>query len=373
MKVIINVAVVATLGLCLSSGSTAATAITTASERKAFKVVKEVASSRSTASADRKSRGESHRDDHLRVVPREGVRGSSVSGSGGHVGGVVDYDLSASEDLPSLLPRTPPAAAVTTVERFLGTNSPLEGETLCADEGECKAKSIELGYLFYTDPPTDLSSSTSTKGCFMKNKNVFYIPGTEEEMSATTLPGIQERVYCSSTNTNDSDGDGTAPTPVPTITTDDEGEEEEEEGGDIPTYSPTLTGGDSDSMSSMSLSMSLSMTSSLPPTSTTSTVTTIENSMEGTYSSTSSSSTMSTTATTTIPDPFDDGSLEITPIISGVEMDEAGGGGSDGGEDLSLNDIDDLSSLGALIGATGLLDELGKIGPFTLFGKTLYG
>ena len=48
MKVIINVAVVATLGLCLSSGSsTAATATTTTTtERKAFKVVKEVASSR---------------------------------------------------------------------------------------------------------------------------------------------------------------------------------------------------------------------------------------------------------------------------------------------------------------------------------------
>ena len=348
MKVIINAAVVATLGLCLSCSSTAATATsTTASERKIFKVVKEVASSRSTASADRKSRGESHRD-------------SSVSGSSGYVGGVVDHDLRASEDLPSLLLRTPPAA-VTAVERFLGTNSPLVGETLCTDEGECKAKSVELGHLFYTDPPADLSS-TSTKGCFMKNKNVFYIPGTEEEMSATTLPGIQERVYCSSTTTIDGDGDGTAPTPVPTITTDDEG-------GDIPTYSPTSTGGDSDSMS---LSMSLSMTPSLSPTSTTSTATSMDNSMEGTYSSTSSSSTMSTTATTTITDPFDDGSLEITPIISDVEMDEAGGGGSDGGEDLSLDDIDDLSSLGALIGATGLLDELGKIGPFTLFGKTLY-
>jgi hypothetical protein len=41
------------------------------------------------------------------------------------------------------------------------------------------------------------------------------------------------------------------------------------------------------------------------------------------------------------------------------------GGGED--EDLTLNDIDDLSSLGALIGATGLLDELGKIGPFTIY------
>jgi hypothetical protein len=166
MKVIINAAVVATLGLCLSCSSTAATATsTTASERKILKVVKEVASSRSTASADRKSRGESHRD-------------SSVSGSSGYVGGVVDHDLRASEDLPSLLLRTPPAA-VTAVERFLGTNSPLVGETLCTDEGECKAKSVELGHLFYTDPPADLSS-TSTKGCFMKNNNVFYIPGTEE-------------------------------------------------------------------------------------------------------------------------------------------------------------------------------------------------
>ena len=90
------------------------------------------------------------------------------------------------------------------------------------------------------------------------------------------------------------------------------------------------------------------MTSSLPPTSTTSTVTTMDNSVEGTYSSTSSSSTMSMTELTTIPDPFDDGSLEITPIISDVEMDEAAGGGGSDGEDLSLNDIDDLSSSGAL-------------------------
>ena len=96
MKVIINVAVVATLGLCLSSGSSAAATATatttTTTERKAFKVVKEVASSRSTAyRADRKSRGESHRDDHLRVVLRDGVRSSSVSGSSGYVGGVVDH------------------------------------------------------------------------------------------------------------------------------------------------------------------------------------------------------------------------------------------------------------------------------------------
>jgi hypothetical protein len=266
-------------------------------------------------------------------------------------------------------------------------NSPLEGETICTNEEECKTKSIELGYLFYTDPPVDLSS-TSTKGCFMKNNNVFYIPGTDEEMSVTALPGIQERVYCSSTTTDDDSDGTTAPTPVPTITTDDEGEEEgEEDGGDIiPTYAPTSTSssnGDEDDSDTMSLSMSLSMPSSLSPTSTTSAM----NSMEGTYSSTSSStsssstmstavtSTMSTTATTTtIPDPFDDGSLEITPIISEVEMESttttAGGGEEE--EDLSLNDIDDLSSLGALIGATGLLDELGKIGPFTLFGKTMY-
>jgi hypothetical protein len=369
MKAVIIAAAV--LGLCLSSGSSSTAAT------KTFMVVKEVASSRSTASADRKS--------------RRGVRSSSSSSR--YVND-VDYDLSASSE-DQLLPlqlRTPPAApaaaaaatAVTAVERFLSTNSPLEGETICTDEEECKTKSIELGYLFYTDPPVDLSS-TSTKGCFMKNNNVFYIPGTDEEMSVTTLPGIQERVYCS-TNDND-DSDVTAPTPVPTITTDDEGEEgEEEDGGDIPTYSPTSTssssGGDDDS-TTMSLSMSLSMPSSLSPTSTTSAM----NSMEGTYSSTSSStsssstmstavtSTMSTTATTTtIPDPFDDGSLEITPIISEVEMESttttAGGGEEE--EDLSLNDIDDLSSLGALIGATGLLDELGKIGPFTLFGKTMY-
>ena len=71
--------------------------------------------------------------------------------------------------------------------------------------------------------------------------SIFRVP----RRSATTLPGIQERVYCSSTTTNDSDGDGTAPTPVPTITTADEGEEGEEDGVDIPTYSPTSTGGDS--------------------------------------------------------------------------------------------------------------------------------
>lgn len=169
-----------------------------------------------------------------------------------------------------------------------------DGESLCAGEVECKARSVELGYPFY-------SGMYPTKGCFSKNEKLFYSPGTEEEMSTTTLKGVLERVYCSSSSLLPTSATTTLPLPI-VVTL-------------VPTPSFETTG-----------PVPIDMT--LAPT-------------IGSSTSASSPSVGVVPTPSVIPDMVNEG--------------------------ITLENITDLSSLATLIGATGLLDELAGIGPFTLF------
>eukprot|EP00579_Thalassiosira_antarctica_P007181 CAMPEP_0201903060 /NCGR_PEP_ID=MMETSP0902-20130614/55281_1 /ASSEMBLY_ACC=CAM_ASM_000551 /TAXON_ID=420261 /ORGANISM="Thalassiosira antarctica, Strain CCMP982" /LENGTH=623 /DNA_ID=CAMNT_0048437093 /DNA_START=68 /DNA_END=1939 /DNA_ORIENTATION=+ len=65
----------------------------------------------------------------------------------------------------------------------------------CLTEEDCAKKSQEMvgmipGMVSFN--PGDYP----TKGCFFKNNNAFFSPGTEEEMSTPDLPGVQERIWC---------------------------------------------------------------------------------------------------------------------------------------------------------------------------------
>ncbi|KAL7554205.1 hypothetical protein ACHAWF_017704 [Thalassiosira exigua] len=75
-------------------------------------------------------------------------------------------------------------------------------ETPCLTEEDCEAKSQELGYTFAV-------GDYQSKGCFFKNQQAFFSPGTEEEMSAANLTGVRERLWCDGVASD-------APTDAPT-------------------------------------------------------------------------------------------------------------------------------------------------------------
>ncbi len=74
-------------------------------------------------------------------------------------------------------------------------NADLFGDEVpCLTEPECDERRQELGYsTFYVD-------DYPSKGCFIKGKNAFFSEGTEAEMSTTSLPGQQERLWCTATS-----------------------------------------------------------------------------------------------------------------------------------------------------------------------------
>eukprot|EP00579_Thalassiosira_antarctica_P014454 CAMPEP_0201945044 /NCGR_PEP_ID=MMETSP0903-20130614/53702_1 /ASSEMBLY_ACC=CAM_ASM_000552 /TAXON_ID=420261 /ORGANISM="Thalassiosira antarctica, Strain CCMP982" /LENGTH=1013 /DNA_ID=CAMNT_0048488103 /DNA_START=143 /DNA_END=3185 /DNA_ORIENTATION=+ len=67
-----------------------------------------------------------------------------------------------------------------------------ENEVVCLNEAQCQQKFQDMnlsGYFYVNSYPT--------KGCFSKNNHGFFgTGGTDEEMSETDLPGIQERLWC---------------------------------------------------------------------------------------------------------------------------------------------------------------------------------
>ena len=72
---------------------------------------------------------------------------------------------------------------------------PATNHTACLTEEDCAKKSQEMVGMI----PGMVSFNPGnypTKGCFFKNNNAFFSPGTEEEMSTPDLPGVQERIWC---------------------------------------------------------------------------------------------------------------------------------------------------------------------------------
>jgi hypothetical protein len=62
----------------------------------------------------------------------------------------------------------------------------------CLTADECNSKRKEMGITggFY------MSGDYQTKGCYYKNDKAFFSPGTEDQMTTTDLPGIQQRIWC---------------------------------------------------------------------------------------------------------------------------------------------------------------------------------
>mmetsp|Transcript_26363 Transcript_26363/g.55240 ORF Transcript_26363/g.55240 Transcript_26363/m.55240 type:complete len:235 (-) Transcript_26363:28-732(-) len=74
-------------------------------------------------------------------------------------------------------------------------NADLFGDEVpCLTETECDQRRQELGFsTFYVD-------DYPSKGCFIKGKNAFFSEGTEADMSTSSLPGQQERLWCTATS-----------------------------------------------------------------------------------------------------------------------------------------------------------------------------
>jgi hypothetical protein len=71
----------------------------------------------------------------------------------------------------------------------------------CLTEDKCKEKFTMMKENKVIDGYFYASSDFSTKGCLMKGENVFFgIGGTDDEMTASSLPGEQLRLVCDGTS-----------------------------------------------------------------------------------------------------------------------------------------------------------------------------
>lgn len=64
--------------------------------------------------------------------------------------------------------------------------------TICKSFTECQTAASSLNIPLYTSEHLQLH----TKGCYTKNNNAFWSPGTFDEISTTDLPTLQSRLYC---------------------------------------------------------------------------------------------------------------------------------------------------------------------------------
>jgi hypothetical protein len=80
------------------------------------------------------------------------------------------------------------------------TASKVADNITCLTAESCNSKRLEMELTggFYT------SDDYQTKGCYYKNGNVFFSPGTQEEMSTPDLPGLRVRIWC---NDNEAAGE----------------------------------------------------------------------------------------------------------------------------------------------------------------------
>jgi len=72
------------------------------------------------------------------------------------------------------------------------TASKTQDDITCLTAESCNSKRLEMELTggFYT------SDDFTTKGCYYKNENVFFSPGTQEEMSTSDLLGLLVRIWC---------------------------------------------------------------------------------------------------------------------------------------------------------------------------------
>jgi len=72
------------------------------------------------------------------------------------------------------------------------TASKPQDDITCLTAESCNSKRLkmELTGGFYT------GDDFPTKGCYYKNENVFFSPGTQEEMSTSDLLGLRVRIWC---------------------------------------------------------------------------------------------------------------------------------------------------------------------------------
>jgi len=88
-------------------------------------------------------------------------------------------------------------------------NIPINAAVPCLTEEDCYEQSIEMGASFYL-------GNYITKGCFWRNDNVFFSPGTLDEMSTPIFSTDRVRVSCNATQT--------AKTPSPAAVSEETGE-----------------------------------------------------------------------------------------------------------------------------------------------------
>ena len=140
--------------------------------------------------------------------------------------------LAAASEYKSKKPYVTRSNTVHHVRRSVRADSTRAADdTACLTLEDCQAQSFEDGInykYFYANDCKGLSncgtldlSSVETKGCYSKNGKAFFSLGLMDEMSTESLPGIQERIWCSNVadeTTDPTDEPSTPPpiTPFPT-------------------------------------------------------------------------------------------------------------------------------------------------------------
>ena len=95
-----------------------------------------------------------------------------------------------------------PLALATIIVAYLniGVAAAKDCEKFCMTPAECEAQYNsyfkQFGGYSYDETNVGQDFDIPPAGCFMKNFNVFYIEGEDDEKMNMNLPGIRERVCC---------------------------------------------------------------------------------------------------------------------------------------------------------------------------------
>mmetsp|Transcript_1468 Transcript_1468/g.2508 ORF Transcript_1468/g.2508 Transcript_1468/m.2508 type:complete len:154 (-) Transcript_1468:368-829(-) len=121
------------------------------------------------------------------LVTRPGNPSTTPDPTPSPTSSIDDVISSSPTPPPTLLDTSSPTPPLTSPDTDTG-NEMGHTNTACTRE-ECEGRAIEMDKTFY-------NGIFPSKGCYSKNQNAFFSPGTQEEMETEEMPGIQERIWC---------------------------------------------------------------------------------------------------------------------------------------------------------------------------------
>ena len=95
-------------------------------------------------------------------------------------------------DEPGVIISSSPLIAIEEPKQQDDNTAIIATPTICKSFSECQTAATSLNIPLYTSEHLQLH----TKGCYTKNNNAFWSPGTFDDIGTTDLPTLQSRLYC---------------------------------------------------------------------------------------------------------------------------------------------------------------------------------